>query len=429
MTTYPSDRARLSRRHLLIGGAAAAATGLVGRQPTRASARGTRTQWKATWATALMGPIAADAEAHAGFRRQTLRQVIKVSSGGPRIRLQLAHPFGGDSIVVGPVTVARRAEGVAGASAEIDLNSVVEVTFDGSSRTEVSNAEPVRSDVIDFPLDAGGELVVSFYLAGPTGPVSFHRRQHATGYVAAGNRVGSPAEPYITTNDAAYLLQAIQVQSDDTLGVAVLGDSITEGIGTPLDANQRLTDQIARNLNVDGSAVAVANLGISGNKLLHDHPRFGQSGLHRFDRDVLGLPNVDTVILGLGINDLLPPPNMPTPRQLLTGYRQLAQRGHARGLRVVAATITPFKGLPKFSPELEQVRQRVNRGLRNRGFIDAVADFDKVLRDLDDPARMRADLHNGDWLHPNALGTRVMATAVPLEVIAGSRQVRTEEAA
>ena len=57
-----------------------------------------------------------------------------------------------------------------------------------------------------------------------------------------------------------------------------------------------------RLVKVGGPPVAVLNEGISGAKVLSD--RMGTNALARFDRDVLGQPKADTVILMMGINDL-----------------------------------------------------------------------------------------------------------------------------
>ncbi len=50
------------------------------------------------------------------------------------------------------------------------------------------------------------------------------------------------------------------------------------------------------------AAWGVVNMGISGNQVLSDGA--GQSALARFDRDVLSVPGMRTVILFEGVNDL-----------------------------------------------------------------------------------------------------------------------------
>lgn len=407
---------RFSRRLALAGLAGTATAAVVGGS-VPASARTPSPTWVATWATAQVRPLRADVLAHAGFERQTVRQVITVTAGGPRLRLRLDNPYGRDAVTIGAVTVAHRRRGTAGASAGIDAGSVREVLFSGTPQAVLSRDGSLYSDPVEYPLDAGGEVVVSMYISAATGPLSFHRRQHATGFVAKGNEVRGTAEPYTTKHDHAFLLTAVEVEKIATFGLAVLGDSITEGVGTPLDANLRLTDQIAARFNQVGGPLAVANLGIGGNRLLHDHLEFGDSGLHRVERDVLSLSGVDAVLVALGVNDLRPSTPTVTARSLLSGYRVLVARARARGLRVGVATITPFQGRPKWSPALEAVRDEVNAEIRGGGLGAVVADFDAALRDPTRTARMKKELHNGDWLHPNGIGTAAMAAAFPEELV------------
>jgi len=71
-----------------------------------------------------------------------------------------------------------------------------------------------------------------------------------------------------------------------------LGDSLTDAnIATP-DAFSRWPDQLARRLaaRAGGRPFGVMNQGLGGNRILHDLR--GDSGLRRFDRDVLAQPGV-----------------------------------------------------------------------------------------------------------------------------------------
>ena len=88
--------------------------------------------------------------------------------------------------------------------------------------------------------------------------------------------------------------------------VVAFGDSITDGAFSQQDANQRWPNVLGDRLQrLDGPTQAVIDEGIGGDRLLNDSPCFGQSGLNRFDRDVLGQPGVRDVIVLLGTNDLL----------------------------------------------------------------------------------------------------------------------------
>lgn len=135
----------------------------------------------------------------------------------------------------------------------------------------------------------------------------------------------------------------------------------------------------------------------------------------------------------IGINDISWPGTAfarsqarPTLAELQAGYRALAECAHARGLRILGATLTPFAGaLPGtpladyYRPDKDALRRQLNAWLRTDGPFDAVIDLDAALRDPADPSRMAAAYDSGDHLHPGDAGNRAMAEAVDLEVLMG----------
>ncbi|WP_329001086.1 SGNH/GDSL hydrolase family protein [Kribbella sp. NBC_00709] len=270
------------------------------------------------------------------------------------------------------------------------------VLFGGAQEVVLAAGATAISDPVDLVVPDGDDLVVSTYLPGPTGPVSFHRNVHATGFI--GER----------PTKSVFLLNGVDVLTERP-SMAVLGDSITEGVGTPDDANLRWPDLYAARFR---RRPAVANLGISGNRLLLDDARFGPSGQARFDRDVLSLPGIRTLVVFLGINDLQQPPSQTDPQRLLQGYEQLVRRAHGHDLDVIGATIGPFKGWIRYTAELDQIRHQVNAVLRQRRLFDRVLDIDAVLRDPTDPAQLRPAFNSGDGLHPNPAGAQAIALSL-----------------
>jgi lysophospholipase L1-like esterase len=160
----------------------------------------------------------------------------------------------------------------------------------------------------------------------------------------------------------------------------------------------------------------------------------GANALARFDRDVLRHRHVDTVVLMMGINDIGWPDSVlepygpaPTAADIVAGYEQLVARAHLHGLRIVAATLTPFedtfKGTPEegyYSAEKERKRQAVNKWIRESGAFDAVLDFDAVLRDPGRPSFMKPAYDSGDHLHPNDAGYQAMAESIDLKLLAAA---------
>jgi lysophospholipase L1-like esterase len=170
--------------------------------------------------------------------------------------------------------------------------------------------------------------------------------------------------------------------------------------------------------------VSVINTGIGGNRLLTDG--IGPSGLSRFARDALGQTGVTHVVVLLGTNDIgrsvlvgmarLPTPEheVPTAQRITEGLQQLIKQARAKGVKVLIGTVPPFKNTPYWSEASEAMRAEVNRWIRSRQDVDAVIDFDAVLRSPADPLALNPLYDNGDHLHPNKAGHAAMAAAVDL---------------
>ncbi|MFE6664761.1 SGNH/GDSL hydrolase family protein [Streptomyces sp. NPDC057697] len=361
------------------GLAAVAATAPGARAAGPAKSGASPSRWTTSWATAQTRPTDTDTVASAGLTDGSCVTNVRLSAGGT-VRLRYGHAFGSVPVLIGPVTAGH-----------------LPVTFGGRRQAWIAAGASLTSDpVAGLRTAEGARLTVETRLPGPTGPLSFHRNTHAS-HSVDGERTTS-----------VFLLTGVEVTGAHGPAVAVLGDSITEGVGTPDDADLRWPDQLARRL--PGSAVA--NLGISGNRLLLDDDRFGPGGQARFDRDVLSLPGLRTVLVHLGVNDLQQPPSQTDPALVLAGYRQLVLRARGSGLRAVGATVAPFGGWTRWTPGLEAVRQRINAAVRTGRVFDAVADFDAALRDPAHPSRLLPAYDSGDGLHPNPSGHAALAAAV-----------------
>jgi lysophospholipase L1-like esterase len=169
--------------------------------------------------------------------------------------------------------------------------------------------------------------------------------------------------------------------------------------------------------------VAVINEGISGNRVLSDGA--GISALARFDRDVLAQPGVQWVVFMEGINDIglgakATGPDAITADALIAAHKQIIERAHMRGIKVIGATLTPFAGAAYYSDEGEAIRSALNLWIRNGKAYDAVIDFDAATRDPENPSQIRPAYNIRDHLHPNDAGYKAMADAFDLSMFAGA---------
>jgi len=130
------------------------------------------------------------------------------------------------------------------------------------------------------------------------------------------------------------------------------------------------------------------------------------------------------VIVLIGINDLghagaAGSPEFESADDMIAGLTQLAQRAHERGLRIYAATLTPFIGTVfanYYSDEKETRRQAINAWIRTQTVFDGVIDVDKALDDPATPGHLPPAFDHGDHLHPSMAGLKAMADAVPLDL-------------
>jgi lysophospholipase L1-like esterase len=278
------------------------------------------------------------------------------------------------------------------------------------------------SDPVDLVVPALADLAVDLYLPGDTNTdslLAMHGAANQTNYVSeAGDHTGAATLPVATTVQSWFVVSRVEVDAvRPAHAVVAFGDSITEGARSTPDTNNSWPSHLARRLAEHGMAVGVANAGIGGNKVIGERTyQQGANALARFDRDALDVTGVTHVIVLEGINDIQYGRETPEPsaEDIIAGHRQLVERAHARGLTIYGGTVTPFGGAGSFGPIGEQKRQALNQWIRTSGVYDGVIDFDAVVRDPLQPARIQAQYDSGDHLHPNDAGYRSMAEVIDL---------------
>jgi lysophospholipase L1-like esterase len=385
--------------------------------------QGNDEHWVATWSTTLHAPELLPGFTNSGFNNQTLRQIVHISMGGQRVRLRLSA-FGANGLVVDAANIALSA----GASS-IVAGSDRALTFGGKTSIVIPPGAPVVSDPVELTVSDLANLAVSLFVSGATGPATWHFDSRQISYISPpGDFTGTtamPLDPQSPTSQSWFWLAGIDVLAPLQSGtIAAFGDSITDGAQSSVDQNHRWTDGLARRLvQQDGHAMAMLNEGLDGNRLLHDV--LGPNGLARFENDVLSQPGLAYVIVQLGNNDIftLDPSETVTVDQIIQGHEQLIERAHAKGVKVFGCTLNPVQGFllpgtpfPVWTPANELKRQALNAWIRTSGEYDAVIDFDRVLRDPSQPARINPALDSGDHGHPTDAGYKALADSIKLSL-------------
>lgn len=377
-----------------------------------------QTIWTGSWAAA---PVAAPPTiATIGPEGATFRDIVHISIGGKAIRLRISNEAGTSDLAIAEVHVALSAGAATGTILSASDHAV---TFDRASTLTIPAGTFAISDPIPMPVQPFADLAVSIFVPAQPGiTLTFHQLAMSTNYIATGNAASGPTLDNPTKLSSWLLLKGVDVDAGPTAAaIAVLGASISDGFHSTPDKNSRWPDDLARRLAANPATrnLGVLDLGISGNRILHDGT--GPSALARLDRDVLAQPGVRYLILSLATNDIgrtffpLAPGQTVTAEQIIWAYRQVVLRAHARGVKVIGTTLNPFAGANYYSPEGETMRRAVNRFVLTSGTFDAVIDFDKASRDPAKPDRLLPVFDSGDHLHPNDAGYKSMADSIDLK--------------
>lgn len=375
--------------------------------------------WVGSWAAAPQanGASAGSKETVVRVNNQTIRQIVHTSIGGYKFRVRLSNALGKTPLVIGEARVALSA-----GKNTINPDTDRPLTFGGISSTTIPPGAVMYSDPVDMRFSSQADLAISLYLPEQTEAKTVHTLGKQTNYIStSGNHTKARALQTKSTSTSWYFLTGVDILTHkDTTAVVAFGDSITDGLNAAVDTNNRWTDYLARRLlnRSDINTKGVLNLGISGNRILHE--QVGPSALSRFDRDVIAQPGVTHLILLEGINDIgysdLPGSREKvSAKQIIAGYKQLIARAKTHGLKVIGATLLPYEGGSYYTRQGEAKRQEVNKWIRESGAYDAVIDFDKTMCDPKRPTRLNPLFDSGDHIHPNETGFLAMANAVNLD--------------
>lgn len=371
------------------------------------------------WVTAF---AAAGREMREGvcYAGRTVRLRVRVNLAGDTLRLRFANLFGDKPVQLGPITLWNG-------------RGTAEVTFDGQPAVRMAKGCAVMSDAVFLPVRPGDTLTVLIYFPSALYPPLTASGVYPVERSPEGDFTSDPdfaadLAPLVVGDNiqipwALPALENIELFAGEDAGVvAALGDSITEmgywtgPLGEALEAE-------------NPGKLAFVNLGISGNRLLYPTSGkmaefsgncFGESGLARFERDILSIKGLKAVYIAMGVNDITQPgSNDFAPplsercrlEELAAGFSRLQHALTDRGVKVVGCTVTPFGGMGGFCPETLKLWDGFNGWLRRQAAAGEIglADFGRVIEDPARPGYMRPAYDSGDHLHPCPAGGKVMA--------------------
>lgn len=384
----------------------------------------------AAWAVS-QGRIAEQAPP---LSNSTVRVIVRPTIDGTAVRIKLEN-----TIATTPVTFAAAYIGVLDQGAALVPGSNKQLTFGREAGLTLQPGAGAYSDAVPFPVLAFQRLAISLDVQSAN-EISTHALGLATSYYASGHTAKSetaagfvplPAMAQDVQAFPVYWVTAVDVTSTAASGAIVaLGDSITDGRCSTTDANgkvvpdlyRRWTDVLAERLAPLPARYpkAVVNAGIAGNRILVDGPS-GPAALARLDRDVLDRAGATHVILFEGTNDIY---RGATSAEVIDGTRQIIDRVHARGMKIIGATMIP-RGKPEgagegFTELQERYRLEVNSWIRNEAPFDGVIDFDATMTGGGASpvgAQIMKREYSCDFVHPNAAGYRALGEAIDLKLV------------
>ena len=137
--------------------------------------------------------------------------------------------------------------------------------------------------------------------------------------------------------------------------------------------------------------------------------------LARFNSDIIANDYDEAIIMG-GVNNVCG-----SVERVERDLSEMYLRAKNAGMRVIALTITPWKGYSSWTEECQQHTEEVNNWILSMPEnVDVAVDVYSALEDPSNQGALRPEYSAPDKLHPNAAGQRVIADAVYAAAYRGS---------
>lgn len=386
----------------------------------------------------------------------TMRTVITPTADGTKLRFKISNLYGDEDLVITRATVAKSVSG-----SKVNTSTIKIVTFnEGYQGVTLAPGKEIYTDPVVFDVKAGENIAISIY---------------AEEFTEVKTMGLSGADTYLTfgedgTSKETFGLLPTFVESEDVVKVisALLGSDIDLNLGysfikvVPMVVNMDVLNEtgysvvvigdstvanefplyLAQQLNDAGiTNVGVVGKGIIGNKLLSNglglgSKIYGVSLLDRLDVDALQTSGVKYVILKIGCNDIVHPvctdmlSEQPTAQDIINGYKQVFERCHEAGIKVVVVGITQWKGNTRnyfgtgdkyirtdeeFKADW-QIALDVNKWLASTDAHDGYVNYNELSCNPIDPDAFYPE-YTIDGVHPSDTLQKLWAEKFPLSLI------------
>ena len=345
-----------------------------------------RKKWVSVWGNAVS---IAENRPERYAKDITVRYPIHIPFAGDAVRLTFDNYCGTEPITLSKVTI-------------LYGGRFYPVLFQDKRSVTIPAGENTVSDPLCVRLAEGEVIQVSFYLQDFTqmrsavfacGPLS-------EGLYANGDETETIHIDIDTsrTTHLFYFLSNVSVYTRaENRTIVCYGDSITA---------QDWPDDLALRCFKEGyHRTAIIRRATSGSRILREYhcltyESYGLMGSNRFHHEV-PTDGADTVIIQQGINDIIHPvgekvnvfrpmSDLPTVEELIEGLKKYIVQARSYGYKVYVGTLLPMGGWRTDAPFRQEMRHTYNDFIRTTDLIDGCIDFDKALRDPENP----------DWFLP-----------------------------
>ncbi len=342
---------------------------------------------------------------------------VPVYAGGDALRVSFLNHYG------------KKATKVKAMAVKIG-DTITPITKNGKTSFKIKAGERLFSDEITVDVPEGATMQVRICMADKNADSNM-TEEYGMSY--KGNLVMDDVMPnkkkskLLIDNGMYYpvpAVEGIEVRTKNAPKViAAFGDSITSMSRWTVPLAKRLHDAYS-------DEFVLVNEAILGNCLKYERDdmfagMFGEMGLHRLDRDLEGLENLHTVMFTLGTNDFSyankDHREELSAESVIESVTEVVNKLHARGIRVTGQTIMPRYGykVMKFDDYMNEQRKKYNDWVRTTDLFDYYFEADELMKDPKNPDWFNDKYHQGDHLHPNAEGGKLMADNYDLAKLVG----------
>lgn len=318
--------------------------------------------WTGSWAEPVEKTVT-------GGTNYTIREAIRPTLSGNTVRIKLSNSMGTAPLTVSHVSIATASGSYTSGATS---GTPTALTFNSQASITIPEGGEAYSDPLPFTVTAGATpswVDVSYAITNTSAVLPAHSLAGDVYTLVSangsGDHTGDSAGSAFTPASApgtSDLLTGLDIATSNlTPTVAILGDQLTSPNatgstaqttpGTPNLADDLSTDCVntpcgynSTTQTATNNSPGFVNEGIEANLLGTDAASTSNGGpsvLTRLDRDVLDQPNIGTVVITQGLQDLL---NQTDELAIEADYIDLQQQLAAFGINVVFTTLTPCGG-------------------------------------------------------------------------------------